>query len=68
MKKNILEIIFEKIKETKEEGLKGVEIEMCMRAYDITKELIEELTKKGFDVIYIDNNMDEYPKLLISWE
>lgn len=68
MKKDILEIILKKINETKEEGCKGVEIEMCMRAYDITKELIEELIKKGFDVIYTDNNMDEYPKLLISWE
>lgn len=68
MKKDIIEIINEKIAESKQEGFQGVEIEMNMRAYDIKKDTLLYFEKNGFDVIFDEFEKDEPPKLLISWE
>lgn len=67
MKKNIKDLIFEKINEAKEEGFQGVEIDLCYRAYDVTSEVINEIAANGYDVIYAEYNKDEPPLLLISW-
>lgn len=67
MKKNIKDLILERINETQEEGFQGVEIDLCYRAYDVTSEVINELAADGYDVIYSDYNKDEAPLLLISW-
>lgn len=67
MKKNIKDLILERINEAKEEGFQGVEIDLCYRAYDVTSEVINEIAADGYDVIYADYNQDETPLLLISW-
>lgn len=67
MKKNIKDLILERINEAKEEGFQGVEIDLCYRAYDITTDIINEFASDGYDVIYSDYNKDEPPLLLISW-
>jgi len=67
MKKNIKDLILERINEAQEEGFQGVEIDLCYRAYDVTSEVINELAADGYDVIYSDYNKDEAPLLLISW-
>lgn len=67
MKKNIKDLILERISEAQEEGFQGVEIDLCYRAYDVTSEVINELAADGYDVIYSDYNKDEAPLLLISW-
>lgn len=67
MKKNIKDLILERINEAKEEGFQGVEIDLCYRAYDVTSEVINEIAANGYDVIYAEYNKDEPPLLLISW-
>lgn len=67
MKKNIKDLILERINEAQEEGFQGVEIDLCYRAYDVTSEVINELAADCYDVIYSDYNKDEAPLLLISW-
>lgn len=68
MKKDIIEIINEKITESKKEGYGGVEIEMNMRSYDIRKDTLLYFENNGYDVIFDEFEKDEPPKLLISWE
>lgn len=67
MKKNIKDLILERINEAKEEGFQGIEIDLYYRAYDVTSEVINELAADGYDIIYSDYNKDEAPLLLISW-
>lgn len=67
MKKNIKDMILERIYQAKQEGFQGVEIDLCYRAYDVTSEVINEIAADGYDVIYAEYNKDEPPLLLISW-
>ena len=66
MKKDILEIIEDKMDESKKEGYEGVEIPLFMRAYDIKKDVLDYLRKDN-DVIYADDDKG-IPTLYISWE
>lgn len=65
MKKNIKDLILERINEAKDEDFEGVEIQLFMRAYDITDDVINEL-REEYDVIYAVDQ--EIPTLYISWE
>lgn len=65
VKENIVDLIKYKILEAKDEGFEGVEIQLFMRAYDITDDVIYEL-REEYDVIYAVDQ--EIPTLYISWE
>ena len=65
VKENIVDLIKYKILEAKDEGFEGVEIQLFMRAYDITDDVINEL-REEYDVIYAVDQ--EIPTLYISWE
>lgn len=62
----ITDMLLNRINEAKQEGFKGVEIEMYMRFYDVTDKVINEIKRKGYDVIIFEN--EEVPKVLISWD
>jgi hypothetical protein len=62
----ITDMLLNRINEAEQEGFKGVEVEMYMRFYDVTDKVINEIKRKGYDVIIFEN--EEVPKVLISWD
>lgn len=68
MKRQFFESIIDRINESKKEGFSGVEIDIYMRIYDVNIDLLNDLAALGYDVIYVEQTEDIFPKLLISWD